>query len=227
MTFNKDEILNLFKDFDFSSGFDDSMIDNFAVYLFNKNLSFSYDFGTTKAVIIPKEKDYVIKIPFQGYYDCRDRFHFFERAEDLNNSWDYCKVEMDRYKKISNSSLKNCFAETIFLGYVNNYPIYIQERCLPFNNTNRKTKDERKTMQSYLEDRASWQTSLNPDWCIDFMRYYGKKHFEYFIVFIERFNWGDDLSWDNVGYKAGRPIVIDFAGYREKGEQDEILDTFL
>lgn len=226
MTFNKDEILNLFKDFNFSNGFDDSKIDSFAAYLLNKNLSFSYDFGTTKAVIIPKDKDYVIKIPFQGYYDLKDNFHFFTKAS-LENHWDYCKVEMERYKQVSENILKECFAETIFIGYINDYPIYIQERCIPFNATNKKTKEERKSMQSYLNNCISGQTCLNANWCIDFVNYYGKERFENFIIFIECFDWSDDLSWDNVGYKAGRPIVIDFAGYREEGEldQNEVLDT--
>ena len=226
MTFDVDEILNLFQGFNFRYGLDDSRMDELAAFLLNKNFPFTYNFGTTKAVIIPKDKDYVIKIPFNGYYDLNNEFFSFEAANE-KDGWDYCKEEADRYKKISNNVLKDCFAETYLVGYIHDYPIYIQEKCSPYEHKNAKTKEAKKTMRTYLNHHTSRNMCLNTNWCIDFLSYYGEVIFNYFLHFIEEYDWGDDLSYDNVGYKAGRPIVIDYAGFREEREQNwnEILDT--
>ena len=226
MTYNKEEIFNLLSKFNFGFGFDDSRMDELAAYLASQKFLFTYDFGVTKAVIIPKGADYVIKIPFEGYYNLSNHFYNFTEAND-KDGWDYCREEADRYKFLSDNPLKECFAETYFLGYIDHYPIYIQEKCSPFNyNKNSKTKEEKKMIQPYLRHYTSRGVDLNTNWCIDFRNYYGEELFNYFLYFIDRYKWGDDLSSDNVGYKCGRPVVIDFAGFRDQEEdQDEILDT--
>ena len=213
MTFNEDEILNMFQDFNFlSPAFDDTRVDELVLYLFDKGYIFNYDFGATKLVIIPRNKDYVIKIPFQGYYK-NDCFYNFIGA-DSEFKWDYCNVEVERYENIYSTSFKDCFAETIFIGYANNYPIYLQEKCTPFNGSYNKTKEKRKKMNSFLR-KIDCYYELNPDWCIDLLKYYGPKRFKEFLILIKKFKWVDDLTYDNVGYKNGYPIIIDFSGFRE------------
>ena len=62
MTFNEDEILNMFEGFNFlNPAFDDTRVDELVSYLFNKGYIFNYDFGATKLAILPRNKDYVIK----------------------------------------------------------------------------------------------------------------------------------------------------------------------
>lgn len=226
MTFNEDEILDMFKDFNFlNPTFDDTRVDELVLYLFDKGYIFNYDFGATKLAILPRNKDYVIKIPFQG---CQEgNFCNFIGASP-ECEWDYCNVEVERYYDICSTSFKDCFAETIFIGYVNDYPIYLQEKCTPFNNSYNKTKEKRKKMNSFLRKIGCYY-ELNPDWCIDLLKYYGPKRFKEFLVLIKKLKWDDDLTCDNVGYKNGHPIIIDFSGFREqKGwNQDEILDTIL
>ena len=226
MTFNEDEILNMFEGFNFfNPTFDDTRVDELTLYLFDKGYIFNYDFGATKLVIMPRNKDYVIKIPFQGYYE--DCFcNFIGANSELE--WDYCNVEVERYENIYSTPFKDCFAETIFIGYVNNYPIYLQEKCTPFNNSYNKTKEKRELMDSFLHKINCWY-DLNSDWCIDLLKYYGPKKFKEFLTLIKKLKWDDDLTYDNVGYKNGHPIIIDFSGFREQRGQDqnEILDTIL
>ena len=69
-------------------------------------------------------------------------------------------------------------------------------------------------MDSFLHKINCWY-DFNTDWCIDLLKYYGPKKFKEFIVLIKDLRWDDDLTYDNVGYKDGRPIIIDFSGFRE------------
>ena len=226
MTFNEDEILNMFEGFNFlDPAFDDTRVDELASYLFDKGYIFNYDFGATKLAIMPRNKDYVIKIPFQGCYE-GNFCNFIGASSECE--WDYCNVEVERYYDICSTPFKDCFAETIFIGYINDYPIYLQEKCTPFNNSYNKTKEKRKKMNSFLR-KIDCYYDLNTDWCIDLLKYYGPKKFKDFITLIKKFKWDDDLTCDNVGYKNGHPIIIDFSGFREQRGQDqnEILGTFL
>lgn len=223
MTFNEKEILNMFQGFNFKSVFDDSRVDELVLYLFEKGYVFDYDFGATKLVIIPQNKDYVIKIPFQGYYE--DSFCYFTNANS-DFDWDYCWEEAERYYRICSTPFKKFFAETIFIGYVGDYPIYLQEKCTPFNNSYKKAKEKTIKMDSFLQKHHCYY-DLNTDWCIDLLKYCGPKEFKEFLALIKKLKWDDDLTYDNVGYKDGHPIIIDFSGFREqrRWDQDEILDT--
>ena len=224
MTFNKEEILNMFEGFNFfDPTFDDTRVDELVLYLYDKGYIFNYDFGATKLAILPRNKDYVIKIPFQGYY-IGDFCNFIGASSECE--WDYCNVEVERYYNICSTPFKDCFAETIFVGYINNYPIYLQEKCTPFNNSHNKTREKRKLMDSFLYKVNCWN-DLNSDWCIDLLKYYGPKKFKEFLALIKKLKWDDDLTYDNVGYKNNHPIIIDFSGFRDQRGQDqnEILDT--
>ena len=212
MTFNKKEILNMFEGFNFfDPTFDDTRVDELVLYLYDKGYIFNYDFGATKLVIMPRNKDYVIKIPFQGYY-IGDFCNFIGASSECE--WDYCNVEVERYYNICSTPFKDCFAETIFIGYINNYPIYLQEKCTPFNNSHNKTREKRKLMDSFLYKVNCWN-DLNSDWCIDLLKYYGPKKFKEFLALIKKLKWDDDLTYDNVGYKNNHPIIIDFSGFRD------------
>ena len=227
MTFNEDEILDMFKDFKFlNPTFDDTRVDELTLYLYDKGYIFNYEFGATKLVIIPRNKDYVIKIPFQGAYYGNEFCNFINAG--LDYEWDYCNVEVKRYDDIYSTCFKDCFAETIFIGYVNDYPIYLQEKCIPFNLSYHKTKEKIEKMDSFLHKINCWY-DFNTDWCIDLLKYYGPKKFKEFLALIKKLKWDDDLTCDNVGYKNGHPIIIDFSGFREQRGQDqnEILDTIL
>ena len=108
--------------------------------------------GASKCVIIPNDKNYIIKIPFTGegsdeiyendseYYDyCQeygidysecpyDRW-VFENASNSQNGWDYCLKEAEVYKAAEDAGLEKYFAKTVYIGDYCNHPLYIQEKC--------------------------------------------------------------------------------------------------
>lgn len=111
----------------------------------NKNYpDFNYviDSGATKCVIIPKNEDYVLKIPFTGYEDwdnqpCKEDEETGEWIYDEDydpfvpfEDGDYCRIEADNYQFAIIEGLEEIFAETYFLGYVKGFPIYAHKRKL-------------------------------------------------------------------------------------------------
>ena len=77
-----------------------------------------------------------------------------------------------------------------------------------------KTKEKTVKMDSFLQKHHCYY-DLNTDWCIDLLKYCGPKEFKEFLALIKKLKWDDDLTYDNVGYKDGHPIIIDFSGFRE------------
>lgn len=208
MTFSKEEVLNLFNDYNFN-GFNDSDLDDLSEHLFNKGLIFTYDYGVTKAVILPRHENYVIKIPFCGFFNLKNTFHKFRGAGPLN-LWDYCKEETDRYNQIKDSCFAPFFAETIFVGKTNKgYPIYAQEKCNFYHKRNIRNE----SIKRYLRD---FNVYIEESWCSDFINFYGVSQFLKLLSLLQSKSWGDDLNSSNVGYKNLRPIIIDFSGFREK-----------
>lgn len=56
-----------FYSYDFNSSCNGALINALSHYSFFNNCS--YDYGASKFVIIPDHTDYVIKIPYNAYYD--------------------------------------------------------------------------------------------------------------------------------------------------------------
>ena len=177
--------------------------------------------GVTKCVIVFEDEDFVIKIPFSGYEDwegqeydsetdCYDEDYdpFFEFDEG-----DYCRIEANNYQSAIEEGLEEIFAETSFLGYANEFPIYVQKKVIPFWQTDNKVKHT-------FEERISFQKSYNAgdierlpiDWCLDFIAAYGEEKFIDFLVFTIKYHI-NDLHGDNVAYRNGKPCLLDYSGY--------------
>lgn len=92
---------------------------------------FKFDCGATKLIIIPKNKDYVIKIPFTGLYTFETDDNVEDNEKDIisvnYNQMDICEREIDIYKKAS-GLLKKIIAPNIYVGTYKNIPIYIQKK---------------------------------------------------------------------------------------------------
>ena len=56
--------------------------------------------------------------------------------------------------------------------------------------------------------------NLPARWLCDALEYYGLKKVEKLLTFIYDEDI-DDLHSSNLGYKDGRPVIIDYAGYYE------------
>ena len=107
-----------------------------------------YFVGATKAVFDNPERDYVIKIPFNGgeqehsseysdedgeiCYGSEYRFEKFEYADHdsgIGSSWDYCEQEEIIYNRAVALGIGDMFAGTVKIADVHNYPIYASERA--------------------------------------------------------------------------------------------------
>lgn len=222
MTYNREQILSLFNSIDIFSDFSEDNADYFYQELDEKiKAEFQdYAYGASKFVLIPNNHDFVIKIPFKGTYYCtseedwdEDGFERFIYA-DADNGWDYCEAEVRRYEFAKEKGFNHFLAKTELLGYINNYPIYIQEKCVIFSQDDSfscHSKEEKSKTIATLEKKDVW---INIDWLTDVRLYYGEDAFWFFINFIRDEEW-DDLREDNIGYIGSQPVLVDYSGYYE------------
>lgn len=133
----------------------------------------SWDNGATKGVLIFKNLDFVIKIPFEGscswteshyenkngswIYDwdsrwnsnlrkveSEEQFFEFEGSPAAGDSkWNYCQAEADLTVAAEEDGILHCFAATKFLGLANGHPIYSQEKCFMFSDASSSTNKEK------------------------------------------------------------------------------------
>lgn len=134
--------------------------------IFSSNLKGwrSYRQGTTKIILFPKNKNYVIKIPKNGrlfyglsperefrYFTMKDKFDYTKK--DYGRGWDYCKEEAQIVQEAKELNLNEYFAETLYLGDVRGYPIYAQEKVTVM--TDRYELDEDEDYDSIYDETAS------------------------------------------------------------------------
>lgn len=192
--------------------------------------SFHYFHGATKLALVPIDNtyDYVIKIPYTGslnrydyyynryyhtYHKIDGEYQEFYGSESNERPWDYCATEVLRYQIAEEEGFARYFAKTELLGYVNNFPIYIQEKGIILDSgmkTHIHTKEEKmKTFSccNYFKISGNWLT--------DFRLLYGEKELINFINFIKTMQWDDDLRSDNIGYINQSPVLIDYSGFSE------------
>ena len=231
MTYNKDALLQLLSNAPlyggmiFHEGDNESFLTSMGPDFCNQ---YSYEYGASKFVLIPFDDNekYVIKIPYtgsynfeSGYYSSSSSQHYHSGTNEYcdyygsdydERPWDYCAGEVQRYKKAEKYGLAECFAKTEFLGYVNDYPIYIQEKCTvsSYYKNSHSVEEQEKTSKC-----CGTYKNINNDWLTDFRIYYGEEILLKFINFIHDNDWDDDLRKDNIGYIENRPVLIDYSGF--------------
>lgn len=192
--------------------------------------SYSIEKGATKIVLIPEDKDYVIKIPITKiayreffFYDGAYRKGKFAIRDNIGG--DYCKKEEEIYNLID-EEVKEMFAETKFLIEVNKLPIYIQEKIdFSFDNkyfnpnvfpSDRKSDmDIRTIVNSELSLKGMNNLGgLNTEFCYDVMMNYG---IDSFLLLMREINFWEigDLHKSNIGYKNYKPMIFDYSGFGE------------
>ena len=211
MTIDREKVLSLFEGFDFTN-FTDEKVDELVAFLLLKNFNnFNYDFGISKLVIIPEKTDFVIKIPFMG----TDIIPCYHNSEAKERKWDYCETEMERFFLVKETPFKDSFAEIILLGFANNYPIYVQEKCRTHSKEDNIffRQDRLIFIKKYLSETVSFNDCI--DWLKNYLDFFGEEQLKNFMFFLEKNEWDDDLYEDNVGYIGERPVIIDYSGFRE------------
>ena len=186
--------------------------------------------GVSKCVIVIPESEYVIKIPFNGYWetdeywdeedeewyksDSEEFIPFCGANYDINcedaSDWDYCENELIKYENAVDAGMEEFFAKITFYDYVNNYPIYLQEKVKEYSWNNYVYSEEaEKTYNSNKE----LQFRLPRQWAILAIDWYGEERYKEFLQYIKD-NDINDLHSGNVGFAAnGRPVILDYAGW--------------
>lgn len=177
----------------------------------NLKTSMYYEFGASKAVFISLAHDYVIKIPFCGDEDYdTEEFYSFTCARGYTE-WDYCDAESYIYNHLVPEHLKILFAETRFVTKINDYPIYIQPKCIPFDFDKFQSYESiQKTHEICSEQKLK---CFNENWLADVYETYGAEILTDLLLFIEEYNI-QDLHNGNIGYtEEGYPIIFDYSGF--------------
>ena len=206
-------------------------IDDFREILFDNEISnIRIASGLTKIVLIPDDKDYVIKIPItkSGHYDyIEDENGNYKKGNfyvEDNNLGDYCSIEEELFNSFEDD-IQKIFAETRFITKVNDLPIYIQEKVtVPYRkkinqfDPNHYPSDRKSDMDIHYELSAiseySEYNEFQEDFCYDILVNYG---FDFLVNLLQTIDYAgiSDLHSGNYGYKNYKPMIFDYSGYGE------------
>lgn len=149
--------------------------------------------------------DMVIKIP---------RF-------DHGRDFDYCQRELHNYEKARIYRVERILLPIEYIGEYGAVRVYLQPRftyshddmSAGKHNTLRKKlnniPNRSKALTSSLNNLYSW---VDREWYARVLQLYGKK----FLASFEKFSIEaklNDLHDGNIGWRNGRPIILDYAGY--------------
>lgn len=211
----KEQILNLFADCEFDGIFTSMDLNKIFDHL-PDDFSFDWAEGASKLVIIPNDKDYVIKIPYTGRYNgyVEDEYDDFSYANNSNQyNWDYCYTESLIYHLAKMEKINKAFAKETLVGFINGQPLYMQEKANILDCVGESsTEEECRKTEEYL-DGHNFRV-FNLGWQADALKYYGKKQFNKIMDFIE---WNEigDLHDGNLGYIGARPVIVDYSDFVE------------
>lgn len=178
--------------------------------------------GATKLVILSKNLDYVIKVPFNGFYkwdeeNFEENFvEYIDAADTMipSAAWDYVQNEVDKYSIAKESNYEKFFAKTEKIIEHMNHPIYIQEKVTLITETEKEPSKMAKA--SFKNEKWDKNRYLCPSkWTELAIDYYGEEEVQNFFSFLRETGLDDDLHSRNVGIrKDGSPCIFDYSGYR-------------
>ena len=185
--------------------------------------SFILASGVSKVAIIPKEKNYVIKIPYYGKYRKSNGIKCFDPYfSSISKSSDYCKSEEIIYNKAKANGLDTFFAEIEQIGKIKSIPIYVQRKAVIFEDVYYPEDDEEENLNerevSIFKTITTKYSDLVEDeylpisWMKDFICSYGELAFDKLYNFLSDNNI-QDLHSENIGYICERPVLVDFSGF--------------
>jgi hypothetical protein len=190
--------------------------------------------GISKAVIVAPNCGKVIKIPFNGYYDSSECSWYDEETgkygyDDDREEWipfmyageedvtDYCHDELNKYELAKMHGLGDFFAETEFYGTTkDNTAIYLQEKAIVYCDDDLTKRKSSQRAKDVVKDMG-WAHKINKFWTEMAVDYFGEAKVEKLFKFLAKEGMDDDLHTGNIGFSTidGRPIIIDFSGWRD------------
>lgn len=187
-------------------------------------LPHTYSHGVSKLVFILDNCDWVVKIPFNGYYEKVWNKEKDEYDEEQTNwvpfkyadgSWDYCNLELEKYEKLQELDLECFLAEIRYLcSDCDNHPMYIQEKIIPCCNDKKKRTPSEKS----LTKAKNLFYHFDKIWIATAIDFYGEKKTLEFLDYIENIDqdMGEDLHSGNYGYREdGSPCLLDYSGWND------------
>lgn len=212
MYYNINDILPYVENYEFREYFT-SREEDFLISSINceDELSFDWEDGASKLVIIPEDKDYVIKIPFNGNY--------YEDDGYFNFSYNYCETEIELYERIfeENPIFSQFFLPLTRVEEYREWDVYVQPKCQAYNNTNEKIRSKSYSKDSLNKVRSEvilYNSSFPKDWLAAVTEILGDVNLvKNFINMLEEYDITQDLHMGNIGYYNGKPIILDYAGF--------------
>lgn len=207
------------------NGFAEVDVEGFIEHIDVKKVpKFDYETGASKLVIIPWGRDYVIKIPFNGEYQCGwdedgkeyDYFEPFCGAHDCLYGDNYCEAERIAYNDAITDGWDDFFMPIYLVTWKNGYPIYVQERVDCFCND---TEDADQASYSSQEARDKLKNnnagcSLARLWLASCLTVLDSlDELNEFIQYLRNTEIIQDLHRGNLGYSHGKPVIVDYGGY--------------
>ena len=189
-------------------------LDSYTTDFFGEDVSFDFEEGCSKKVIVFSNLGFVIK---------------FDNCGDSER-------EVDLYNAAGAYGLADCFPTTKLLCYHNGYQWVYQEIANPFYFNRKKSTEQAKQLKVKEEAlEMIWNITndisnctrtdcLSRVWLKIAINYFGYTLMGKLARFIQT-NRINDLHNGNVGFVKDRPVLIDFCGYHwEKdyyGDSDE------
>lgn len=223
--FIKNIITDIYVPEKFGINLDDDWSDNFDAFVSdieNNYAGAEVCHGVSKAVIVAKDEDIVVKVPFQGYYesyeeneeDFDEQFGVFYPNEGANNkfnNWDYCQLEVEEYEKAKAHHVGNFFAEVQKVEH----GCYIQEKCECFCVKNSGVARSENSMNASNRLRKKYHVRFNSLFIADCVEYYGEEATDNFLAYVYEYGIDEDMHDSNYGYATadGRPVLIDYSGW--------------
>lgn len=208
---------------DFDSGYD------LEIQLQDANIGeFSINNGISKAVIIPADSNFVIKIPFNGikYYEWdeetdegEETFEFFQYADAPDNT-DYCWDELIKINQACDAGFSDLFPETAFVKTHCGKRFYIQEKVRTYNQARQcgGTPLVSENSRNTAKNMDCYYSSCSVEWRAAVIEFYGEEFWKNFVNW-DCLNCVDillDMHSNNYGYTTdGRPVILDASGFRE------------
>lgn len=216
MNYNINDIMPYIENYEFGEYFSTREEDFFISAINCEECpNFDWNDGASKLVLIPEDKDYVIKIPFNSSHDEFDDGCYYDMSRN------YCEEEIDLYNKISMEGLGGVFSQ-FFLPLTRveefqDYDIYIQPKCQVYNQVSNEKRSHfysPGSMSKVKSSHLNHYISLPDDWIaavVEVLKniYLAKKFFE----ILSKYNIDQDLHRGNIGYYNGKPVILDYGGF--------------
>lgn len=192
--------------------------------------------GASKYILINDKLPYVIKIPFNGFweevyeeeiykeddiedveedifpkyvftnFECAGRDSYCDDAMWENN---YCETEARFYQVIEEGreDIKIFFAETRYCTAIDGKRIYLQEKVIPYSKADDKYSHKSSPLAKELSKKVYHQ--IAEDWIEAAIIYYGEELTKKFIDFLD--------NDDDIGEIIKEDLHNENYGYREDG----------